>query len=107
MSPNTPKQDQNAPERNKPGKSGQADTQQTPQRQNRSQEQQNREQDPRDELGLRSPAEHSESAPTRDTDTKATQFDGNPNPQGAASGTLKPKDDTPLTLKKKDGPRRP
>ena len=36
---------------------------------------------------------------------KSTQYDGNPNPQGTSSGALGPKDDTPLTLKKKSGPR--
>ncbi|RTZ40937.1 hypothetical protein EKL30_14670 [Candidimonas sp. SYP-B2681] len=36
---------------------------------------------------------------------KATQFDGNPNPQGAPSSTFGPKDDTPMKLEKTDGPR--
>lgn len=36
---------------------------------------------------------------------KATQFDGSPNPQGTSSSALKPKDDTPMTLKKSEGPR--
>jgi len=31
---------------------------------------------------------------------KATQFDGNPNPEGASSSTFKPADDTPLRLHK-------
>lgn len=35
---------------------------------------------------------------------KATQFDGNPNPQGAPSSPLKPKDDTPFFLEKTSGP---
>ncbi|GAB1578586.1 hypothetical protein [Bordetella petrii] len=37
---------------------------------------------------------------------KATQFDGNPNPQGDdESGVLKPRDDTPAVLRKRSGPR--
>lgn len=35
---------------------------------------------------------------------KATQFDGNPNPEGAPSSPLKPKDDTPFFLEKTSGP---
>jgi len=40
---------------------------------------------------------------------KATQFDGNPQPgQADVSPTgLKPRDDTPATLKKREGPRNP
>lgn len=37
--------------------------------------------------------------------SKATKFDGNPNPEGAERDTLKPKDDTPAFLEKKTGPR--
>ncbi|WP_143705484.1 hypothetical protein [Pollutimonas subterranea] len=37
---------------------------------------------------------------------KATQFDGNPNPQGAPSSPLKPKDDTPFFLEKTSGPEK-
>jgi hypothetical protein len=36
---------------------------------------------------------------------KATRLDGNPNPKGASSSPLKPKDDTPFVLKKTSGPR--
>ncbi|NGM86579.1 hypothetical protein G5B35_04580 [Parapusillimonas sp. SGNA-6] len=38
---------------------------------------------------------------------KATQFDGNPNPQSSESepSTLGPKDDTPAFLEKKSGPK--
>lgn len=61
------------------------------------------EKDPRAELGLTPPptvsGEQSEDTPA----DKATRFDGNPNPQGVQSGTLKPKDDTPLHLKKTQG----
>lgn len=35
----------------------------------------------------------------------ATRFDGNPNPAAASSTPLKPRDDTPLKLKKSKGPR--
>ncbi len=38
---------------------------------------------------------------------KATQFDGNPSPEAAPSSPLKPKDDTPMKLKKKDGTQHP
>jgi hypothetical protein len=43
-----------------------------------------------------------------DTDHKATQFDGNPNPQSSESepSTLGPKDDTPAFLEKKSGPKK-
>lgn len=66
--------------------------------------------DPRAELGLRSPEELSESPDATQSrqdaeGQKATRFDGSPSPQGASSDTLKPKDDTPLRLKKKEGPR--
>jgi len=39
---------------------------------------------------------------------KATQFDGNPNPQSSESepSTLGPKDDTPAFLEKKSGPKK-
>lgn len=37
--------------------------------------------------------------------SKATQFDGSPNPEGAERSALKPKDDTPAMLDKKSGPR--
>ncbi|HLU15532.1 MAG TPA: hypothetical protein VKZ71_06835 [Burkholderiaceae bacterium] len=61
------------------------------------------EKDPRAELGLTPPptvsGEQSEDTPA----DKATRFDGNPNPQGAQSETLKPKDDTPMRLKKTEG----
>lgn len=61
--------------------------------------------DPRAEPGLKPPtrnlSEVSEDKPTR----KATQFDGNPSPPGAQSDTFKPKDDTPLHLKKTRGVR--
>ncbi len=33
---------------------------------------------------------------------KATQFDGNPNPQSAGDDVLKPEDDTPLFIKKQE-----
>ncbi len=61
--------------------------------------------DPRSELGLKSPAEESEDSSERSgrqeaEGRKATQFDGNPNPQGAPSSPLKPQDDTPMTLGK-------
>ena len=49
------------------------------------------EKDPRPEQSEGTPAD------------KATRFDGNPNPQGAQSETLKPKDDTPMRLKKTEG----
>jgi len=43
------------------------------------------------------------STPTEE-EHKATQFDGNPNPQGdTRSGVFKPNDDTPSRLKKKPG----
>lgn len=66
--------------------------------------------DPRAELGLRSPEEVSESSDASQSrleaeGQKATRFDGHPNPQGAASDTLKPRDDTPMKLEKKEGPR--
>ncbi len=61
--------------------------------------------DPRSELGLKSPVEESEGASERSDrqeaqGQKATQFDGNPNPQGAPSSPLGPKDDTPTILGK-------
>lgn len=66
--------------------------------------------DPRAELGLKSPEEVSESGePSQRRQEaegqKATRFDGSSSPKGAASDTLKPKDDTPMKLKKKEGPR--
>lgn len=36
---------------------------------------------------------------------KATQFDGNPNPQGTDYTTFGPKDDTPMKLEKIEGSR--
>jgi len=38
---------------------------------------------------------------------KATRFDGDPTPKAAARSAFKPKDDTPLILEKKSGPRKP
>lgn len=67
-----------------------------------------RERDPRAELGLKSPVKSSEDDDARRREvegTKATQFDGNPSPQGAPSSPLKPEDDTPTILKKTKGPR--
>lgn len=66
--------------------------------------------DPRAELGLRSPEELSESTDGNQKrkeaeGQKATRFDGSPNPDGASSETLKPRDDTPMTLERKEGPR--
>ncbi|MFW7343691.1 hypothetical protein V0R37_19360 [Pollutimonas sp. H1-120] len=66
--------------------------------------------DPRSELGLKSPIKESEGASQRmnrqeSQGRKATQFNGNPNPQGAHSSALKPKDDTPAKLDKSEGPR--
>lgn len=66
--------------------------------------------DPRAELGLRSPEELSENTDARQNHSdaqkqKATQFDGSPAPKGAPSETLKPKDDTPMKLEKRQGPR--
>lgn len=66
------------------------------------------EHDPRAELGLKSPtksAEEDGSKRQQAEGQKATQFDGNPSPQGAPSSALKPKDDTPGLLKKTKGPR--
>lgn len=68
--------------------------------------------DPRAELGLKSPTKDA-GADESDTEQKrqeaegrkATQFDGNPNPQGAVTTALGPKDDTPSKLKKVEGPR--
>jgi hypothetical protein len=62
--------------------------------------------DPRQELGLKSVAKESESVSENHRrqemqGQKATQFDGNPNPQGAPSSPLGPKDETPLVLEKK------
>lgn len=66
--------------------------------------------DPRAELGLKSPEDQSVStdAAQRRQEAegqKATRFDGSASPKGASSDTLKPKDDTPMKLKKKEGPR--
>jgi hypothetical protein len=63
------------------------------------------ESDPRSELGLKSPVEKSEGRSERRgrqeaEGQKATQFDGNPNPQEVPSSALKPEDDTPMTLAK-------
>lgn len=63
------------------------------------------ERDPRTELGLKSPAEELSEANEDTSARKATQFDGNPSPKGAQSDTFKPKDDTPLYLKKTEGVR--
>lgn len=66
------------------------------------------EHDPRAELGLKSPTKGSKDDGSRREEAegqKATQFDGNPSPQGAPSSPLKPKDDTPGLLKKTEGPR--
>lgn len=64
------------------------------------------EKDPRAELGLKSPIKSSsdkkESMARQEAEgRKATQFDGNPNPEGASSSLLGPKDDTPMILRKK------
>lgn len=61
--------------------------------------------DPRSELGLKSPTKDSESASERSSrqeakGQKATQFNGNPNPQGAPSSPLKPEDDSQKPLGK-------
>ena len=67
-----------------------------------------RELDPRAELGLKSPVKSSEDEQARRQEVegkKATQFDGNPSPQGAPSSPFKPEDDTPAILKKTKGPR--
>lgn len=66
--------------------------------------------DPRSELGLKSPVKETMNTSERMNRQeaqrgKATQFDGNPAPQGSPSTTFKPKDDTPATLKKSEGPR--
>lgn len=60
---------------------------------------------PRPELGLKSVAEESEyanedSVRQEAEGQKATQFDGNPNPQGGPSTPLEPKDDAPMSLGK-------
>ena len=49
------------------------------------------------------PAGSIDRARRRVNDDRATQFDGDPNPKGAPSGLFGPQDDTPLTLKKKQG----
>lgn len=69
------------------------------------------EKDPRAELGLKSPREDQKSeekneglARTEAQGRKATMFDGNPNPEGTNSPAQN-KDDTPMRLKKTEGPR--
>lgn len=68
--------------------------------------------DPRAELGLKPP--NQQELPKDDKEAssraeaqgqKATLYDGNPTPQGADSSVFKPKDDTPMLLKKTKGPR--
>ncbi|UYO92335.1 hypothetical protein [Pollutimonas sp. M17] len=66
--------------------------------------------DPRSELGLKSPVKEAKDTEERMNRQeaqggKATQFDGSPAPQGSASTSFKPKDDTPAKLKKSEGPR--
>lgn len=48
---------------------------------------------------------HDENKRSEAEASKATQFDGSPNPQGAEREAFKPKDDTPAVLDKKSGPR--
>lgn len=48
---------------------------------------------------------HDESKRSDAESSKATQFDGDPNPVGADRSAFKPKDDTPTILDKKSGPR--
>ncbi len=66
--------------------------------------------DPREELGLKSPVPKPEDSHTSKSELtekgqKATEFDGDPAPQGAPSSAFKPKDDTPMKLGKSEGPR--
>jgi len=70
------------------------------------------EKDPRAELGLKDPGGDQQRQENDKDRTaaeaqgqKATRFDGNPNPTGAESSVLRPKDDTPIRLKKNEGPR--
>ncbi len=70
------------------------------------------EKDPRAELGLKDPGKDQQPQENDKDRTaaeaqgqKATLFDGNPNPTGADSSVLRPKDDTPIRLKKTEGPR--
>ncbi len=75
---------------------------------NKNDQQAQRKLDPREELGLKSPVPDGDNAPKSELTEegqKATQFDGNPAPQGAPSSTFKPKDDTPMKLGKSKGPR--
>lgn len=52
-------------------------------------------------------ADHARQDKLDSPEGKATQFDGNPNPQGADTGLSKPRDDTPAVLRKRSGPRNP
>ncbi len=67
-----------------------------------------RDPNPREELEIDLPNKNSET-PYDKKDIKgekATQFDGNPNPQAAPQDTFKPQDDTPARLEKKQGPEK-
>ncbi len=57
------------------------------------------------ELGLKRPAQPEPTDVSAPENSKATEFDGSPAPEGAPDGPLGPKDDTPAILKKKEGPR--
>ena len=50
-----------------------------------------------------------DKAPGHEAEHKATQFDGNPQPGKADTSPtgLKPRDDTPAKLQKREGPRNP
>jgi len=67
--------------------------------------------DPRAELGLKRPSKDANDDKKTQLNRqeaekqKATQFDGNPNPEGASVSTFGPKDDTPMKLEKVKGPR--
>ncbi|MCQ9616494.1 hypothetical protein L1889_07040 [Paenalcaligenes niemegkensis] len=58
--------------------------------------------DPREELDLEPPTKKPKDAREREEakGQKATRFDGSPIPQSAPSTAFKPKDDTPMKLKK-------
>lgn len=60
---------------------------------------------PPDSLPPDSRPAHDQSKRDDAKNSKATKFDGNPNPEGAERDAFKPKDDTPAFLEKKDGPR--
>ncbi len=59
--------------------------------------------------GIKEANEHDNDKPQENADKqRATRYDGHPDPDGDSEpGLFKPRDDTPMFLEKKSGPKNP